>query len=109
MIPMKLNEYQEAARSTAIYPEEDGLIYTVLGLNGEVGEIAEKVKKMLRDDKSLKDCQIELIHELGDVLWYVANLAHELGVNLETVAIGNISKLASRNKRDVLKGDGDNR
>ena len=106
---MKLNEYQEEARSTAIYPEEDGLIYTVLGLNGEAGEIAEKVKKMLRDGKSLEECQVELIKELGDVLWYVANLAHELGVSLDTVAIFNIAKLASRNKRDMLKGDGDNR
>tara|TARA_B100000900_G_C20583198_1_gene718425 strand:+ start:937 stop:1266 length:330 start_codon:yes stop_codon:yes gene_type:complete len=109
---MKLNQYQRHARETAIYPEQDALIYTVLGLTGESGEIAEKVKKLLRDNKSLdmtEDVRNELILELGDVLWYVANLAHELGETLEDIAVANIQKLESRKMRGVLSGSGDNR
>lgn len=109
---MKLNQYQTHARETAIYPEQDALIYTVLGLTGESGEIAEKVKKLIRDNKSLDmpdDVRNELILELGDVLWYVANLAYELNATLEEVAVGNIQKLESRKIRGVLSGSGDNR
>jgi NTP pyrophosphatase (non-canonical NTP hydrolase) len=109
---MELNEYQKAAGLTAIYPSGlwVGLVYTTLGLNGEAGEIAEKVKKLLRDDKTMtEERRQELILELGDVLWYLANLAKELDVSLEEIATQNIAKLASRNKRNVIKGDGDNR
>ncbi len=106
---MEMNQYQEAARKTAIYPDEYGLVYTVLGLNGEAGEIAEKIKKSIRDNKSLEEIKPALIDEIGDVLWYVANLAHEVGISLNEVAIRNITKLQSRSKRNVLQGDGDNR
>ena len=109
---MNLNEYQKAAEVTAIYPSGlwIGLVYTTLGLNGEAGEIAEKVKKLLRDDKTMtEEHRQELILELGDVLWYVANLAKELDVSLEEVATQNIAKLQSRNKRNMLGGSGDNR
>ena len=107
---MEFNEYQEKARETAIYPSEQGLIYTALGLCGEAGEVAEKVKKMIRDEIQL-DAKYrgKLARELGDVLWYVANLAHEVGISLNEVAIRNITKLQSRSKRNVLQGDGDNR
>ena len=111
-ILMNLNEYQDSASKTAIYPKGMwiGLVYTTLGLNGEAGEIAEKVKKLIRDDKTLTEGhRQELILELGDVLWYLANLAKELDVSLEEVATQNIAKLASRNKRNMLGGSGDNR
>tara|TARA_B100000700_G_scaffold59493_1_gene64855 strand:- start:427 stop:762 length:336 start_codon:yes stop_codon:yes gene_type:complete len=106
---MEMNQYQEAARKTAIYPDEYGLVYTVLGLNGEAGEIAEKIKKSIRDNQSLEEIKPALIDEIGDVLWYVANLAHEVGISMNEVAIRNINKLQSRSKRNVLHGDGDNR
>ena len=112
---MKLNQYQTHTRETAIYPEQDALIYTVLGLTGESGEIAEKVKKLIRDDKCLTIADMpdnvrdELILELGDVLWYVSNLAYELGATLEEVAVANIQKLESRKVRGALSGSGDHR
>jgi NTP pyrophosphatase (non-canonical NTP hydrolase) len=107
---MEFNEYQETARETAIYPAELGLIYTALGLTGEAGEVAEKVKKMIRDDITLDDkYRGKLARELGDVLWYVANLAHEIGISLDTVAKANLNKLRSRKVRKALSGDGDDR
>lgn len=109
---MKMNHYQSFARNTAGYPNDtwyDGLLYTVLGLNGEAGEVAEKVKKMLRDSLKLKDCKQGIIDELGDVLWYVASVATELGVSLEEVATGNMYKLEDRMQRGVIHGSGDNR
>ncbi len=103
---MRLNDYQHEAASTAIYPKAKGLEYTTLGLVGEAGELANKVKKILRGDSvdffALRD-------ELGDVLWYVAALATELGYPLEIVAKRNLEKLASRKERGVTKGEGDNR
>ena len=102
---MTFNEYQEFARSTAIYPEEYKVIYPVLGLCGEAGEVAEKVKKNIRDGKSLDGVGLEL----GDVLWYISALADDLGVTLEEVAQANVDKLQSRMERNKIKGDGDNR
>jgi NTP pyrophosphatase (non-canonical NTP hydrolase) len=106
---MRLNQYQEAARNTAVYPADMGLIYTTLGLVGESGEVAEKVKKMIRGGKTLAECRSDLVKELGDVLWYAANVAHELNITLEEVALRNIKKLQSRKDRDKLHGDGDDR
>ena len=85
---MKLNQYQEAARRTAIYTEEAGIHYTVLGLVGEAGEVAEKLKKRMRggDDKS-GTVEDSLAGELGDVRWYLANCASELGINLTDIAL----------------------
>jgi len=102
-----LNEYQRKATSFAIYPKQHSIIYPTLGLVGESGEIAEKVKKMLRGDGVLD--HEATVKELGDVLWYVANLANDLGYDLSEVADRNIEKLESRRKRGVLKGNGDNR
>jgi len=109
---MDFSEYQKQVQKTAIYPNVgNNIAYPVLGLNGEAGEVAEKVKKLIRDcDGKLDDThREELVKELGDVLWYVAALSFELGVDLSVVAEKNIQKLMSREKRGVLRGDGDNR
>jgi len=111
---MELDEYQKEARKTAIYPDKGtnaGLIYAVLGLCGESGEVAEKVKKMIRDDGGqLSSARRELlIKELGDVLWYVANAAEELNIKLDYIAGINLMKLNQRKEENKIKGDGDER
>ena len=102
---MTFDEYQEFARSTAIYPEDCKITYPTLGLCGEAGEVAEKVKKNIRDGKSLDGVKFEL----GDVLWYVAVLADDLGVTLEEIAQANVDKLKWRKYRGKIGGSGDNR
>lgn len=108
---MTINEYQVAARSTAIYPQNRQIIYPTLGLTGEAGEVADKVKKVIRDSNDVftdeKKHQIAL--ELGDVMWYAAALAHDLGYTLEEVCQMNLDKLASRMQRDKIHGSGDER
>ena len=106
---MQLDEYQERAGETAIYPE--GLNYPILGLAGEAGELCNKYKKILRDKGGEADTNDmdELAKELGDVLWYVAQIATELDTDLETVARRNLMKLEDRQNRGVLGGSGDNR
>src|SRR5699024_5996202 len=111
---MTPNEYQEQARTTAIYPHERGLEYVVLGLASESGEIAGKVKKLIRDGKDWngdkrEDNRQAIIDELGDVVWYCAELAGQCGVTLEEVMQRNLDKLQSRQERNALGGDGDNR
>jgi NTP pyrophosphatase (non-canonical NTP hydrolase) len=109
---MTFEEYQAEARKTAVYPNKDNnFIYPALGLCGEAGEVAEKIKKVLRDNDGIvsEEKKIEITKELGDVLWYVANLSKELGIPLEEVAAQNIEKLKSRQQRDELHGSGDNR
>ncbi len=109
---MTLNEYQNEASKTALYPRRgSNLTYTVLGLCGESGEIAEKVKKLDRDRGGVMDdaWKEEMKKELGDVLWYVAQAAFELEFDLEAVAQLNVEKLRSRLARQTLHGDGDNR
>lgn len=110
---MTLNEYQQAARVTAQYPENAKILYPAMGMAGEAGEALEKVKKALRkggtDHYEAWIDHEGLVKEIGDVLWYVANLANDLNVELETVAQININKLADRAVRDVIKGEGDNR
>jgi NTP pyrophosphatase (non-canonical NTP hydrolase) len=102
---MTFDEYQEFARSTAIYPAECKITYPTLGLCGETGEVAEKVKKNIRDGKSLDGVGLEL----GDVLWYISALADDLGVTLEEVAQANVDKLRSRMERGKIGGSGDYR
>jgi len=105
---MNLNEYQKGATETFIKGQKDlDLARLTLGLSGESGEVAEKVKKALRGDKPLENS--EMTNELGDVMWYVAVLAHHLGIELEDIGKANLSKLKSRKERGVIKGDGDNR
>jgi len=103
------NEYQGAAQKTAVYPSEEGVEYTALGLASEAGEVAGVVKKFIRGDQP-SDTTVELLFkELGDVLWYVSQIASEWELDLDEIAIANIEKLRSRKKRGVLKGSGDNR
>ena len=109
---MELNDYQELAMKTAIFPKRDGYAYTALGLAGEAGEIANKVKKFIRDGYSEDELPgkiNDLRDELGDVLWYVAALAQVLDTSLEQVAKNNIHKLAERQVKGTIKGSGDKR
>jgi NTP pyrophosphatase (non-canonical NTP hydrolase) len=99
-------EYQKKAVEFAIYPEAYKVIYPTLGLCGEAGEVAEKVKKQVRDGNFNRH---EVAKELGDVLWYLANLANDIGYNLSEVAVISIDKLQSRKDRNVISGSGDNR
>lgn len=129
---MEINEYQKMALETAVYPKEYKTIYPALGMNGEVGDVADKVKKVLRDSQVivrdgsgtisevivrdisgaiiLPDAKREeLSKEVGDVLWYVATMAYDLGYTLEEIATMNYHKLKSRQQRHQLNGSGDNR
>lgn len=108
---MNMNDYQQAALRTANPDHPNELFHLVLGLVGESGEIAEKMKKLVRDhdsDESKID-RDDIKKELGDVLWYAAVLASYLDISLDDIATANIEKLASRQRRGVLGGSGDNR
>ena len=108
---MDMNDFQHKARETALYPKEHGLTYCALGLTGEAGEVADKIKKIIRDKGGVvsADDRIALAKELGDVLWYIANLSFELNLALDFVAKKNVEKLASRKNRGVISGSGDDR
>jgi NTP pyrophosphatase (non-canonical NTP hydrolase) len=109
---MRFSEYQERSRATAVYPDAgSNIVYPALGLCGEAGETAEKVKKAIRDDGGTltEERRAAIAAELGDVLWYAAQLATEAGLDLEEIAEANLEKLASRQQRAVLHGSGDNR
>jgi len=108
---MELAEYQKLSRRTAAYPREAWLAYPALGLAGEAGEVAEHAKKAIRDDRGqiTEERRSAMAKELGDVLWYVAQLASELELNLDEIAQANLDKLLSRQQRGVLSGDGDDR
>ena len=100
-------EYQKLATETVSYPESQAVFYPVLALSGECGEIANKVKKVMRGDPGAGFGGVSA--ELGDVLWYLAAIATDLGVSLGDVARENIEKLFDRRARGVIKGSGDNR
>jgi len=109
---MTFKEYQKESRKTAIYPDKDNnFIYPTLGLAGEVGEVVEKVKKLIRDRNNKVDDEFKagLEKELGDVLWYIAQVCTEFGISMEETAKTNIEKLKSRHERNKLHGDSDNR
>lgn len=108
---MTLNEYQQHALETAIYPEESRIVYPTLGLTGEAGEVADKVKKVIRDSNRefSPEKRLEIVKEIGDVLWYCATLSRDLGYELEEVAQMNVEKLRSRMQRNHISGSGDNR
>jgi NTP pyrophosphatase (non-canonical NTP hydrolase) len=111
-VSMLMSDYQSRSRATAVYPQQgDNLLYPTLGLCGEAGEVAEKIKRMVRDDDGiLSDARREaLSKELGDVLWYLAQLATEADLDLDTIAEENLEKLLSRRDRSVLQGSGDDR
>ena len=103
---MTLDTYQKQAITTAIYPKEVSIMYPALGLAGEAGEVANKVKKVIRDGVFDKDA---IASELGDCLWYIAVLARDLNVDLEEIAQENLSKLRGRKERGTLQGNGDTR
>ena len=109
---MDFKTYQKKARLTAQYPNlGSNNIYPTLGLVGEAGEVAEKVKKVIRDKKGIFDEESKkgIKKELGDVLWYLSNLCDEFDFKLEDVALKNLDKLKSRASRDKISGSGDDR
>lgn len=112
---MTLQEYQDRARSTARYPDEAKLLYPVLKLSGEAGEVAEKLGKLMRDDGWRpgadlgEEARAALAKELGDVLWYLASVAADLGLTLDEVASINLAKLQDRARRGMIHGSGDER
>jgi len=112
MSSITASEYQRRAAETAIFPKGKALEYLTLGLTGEAGEIANKVKKLIRDGADKEDYYEKLndiANELGDVLWYCAMLADEVDVNLGKIMEYNLYKLADRKSRGVISGSGDNR
>ena len=109
---LTFEEYAEKAGVTAVYPNRgDNIVYPVLGLVGESGEVAEKLKKLIRDQNGMVDDAFRdaVERELGDILWYLAAVAHELGLTLDDVAEVNIAKLQSRAERGKIQGSGDDR
>lgn len=108
---MELNDYQEAALKTAIYPEDMGIVYPALGLSGETGEVADKIKKCIRDNDGVFD-EAErkaVAKEMGDVLWYLAAWSRDIDISLEEIARMNLEKVMSRQLRGKLHGQGDER
>ena len=103
--------YQRQAQTTAVYPGrgQGNYTYPALGLAGETGEVCEKLKKAIRDEGGTitPERKALLAKELGDVLWYIAALSTELGLSLEEIASGNLSKLAARKAQNKIHGDGD--
>jgi NTP pyrophosphatase (non-canonical NTP hydrolase) len=109
---VNFDEYQTRARQTARYPViGHGVIYPTLGLTNEAGEVSGKIKKIFRDKQGvISDADRNaLLAELGDVLWYVAQVATELDLSLNEIAEHNIAKLLDRQSRNVIQGEGDNR
>tara|TARA_R100001510_G_scaffold57769_1_gene67618 strand:- start:2097 stop:2447 length:351 start_codon:yes stop_codon:yes gene_type:complete len=116
---MEFDDYQMQAKRFAIYPVDMNIIYPALGLCGESGEVAEKIKKIIRDDGFIKTMMTKqprlyayphkIEREIGDVLWYLSNLASDLGLSLSLIAENNIKKLEDRKERNVIKGEGDDR
>jgi len=104
--------YERLAGNTAIFPKEKALEYLALGLTSEAGEVAGKVKKLIRDGEDKEGFEVKKIaisHEIGDVLWYCAMLAKEVGVPLNEIMRDNLAKLYSRKERGTLSGSGDDR
>ena len=103
---MQMNQYQTQAAETAIYKVEHQVIYPALGLAAEAGEVANKVKKILRDGNFDRNA---IADEIGDCLWYIAALCRDLNVDMDAVAQSNLDKLLDRKDRGVLAGSGDKR
>ena len=108
---MTLNEYQQIALETAVYPAQYRVIYPALVMNGEAGEVADKVKKIIRDKDAVLDTEDKkaIALEVGDVLWCCATMANDLGFTLQEIAEMNRDKLRSRQLRGKLGGSGDKR
>ncbi len=113
---MDFNEYQKESRKTVLYTEDNAncgspLVYVALGIAGESGEVIEKIKKLMRNQKGIitDDFRRDIQKELGDVLWYIAQMATELNLNFNDIAKANLEKLTSRLERGVLHAQGDDR
>lgn len=106
---MEFNEYQEKTQTTAQYPADKAIEYLTLGICSEAGEVAGKIKKIIRDGGDMEEKKRDIAGELGDVLWYLAQIGMLIGVKLEDIAISNIEKLQSRKERNAISGSGDNR
>jgi len=108
---MKFNEYQELAHKTAVYPEERAFNYVIMGLVSEVGELTGYIKKWIRGDYADAEPDLPdiLEYELGDILWYLAELCTVMNISLEDIAKSNIEKLSDRAARGVIRGSGDKR
>lgn len=113
---ISFNEYQNISKETAIYPKDKelALAYVALGLNGEAGEVAEIIKKLIRDCENLNEHDMliakdKICKEVGDVLWYLSAICCEFDLTFNEVAQTNINKLQSRKNRNKLKGSGDDR
>ena len=104
--------YENLAGQTAIFPKEKALEYLALGMTSEAGEVAGKVKKLIRDGEDVEGFEMKKLaisSEIGDVLWYCAMMAKEVGVPLASIMQENLDKLHSRKERGTLSGSGDNR
>lgn len=114
---MTFNEYQKKSRKTALYTNIDKevigshILYPTLGLAGETGEFVEKIKKIIRNKNGVFDEEDKesLKGELGDILWYIAQLATDLGLELDDIAKSNLDKVLSRLERNAINSEGDNR
>lgn len=120
LFSMDIKEYQGIIKKTAVYPKEIGLAYCAMGLTGEAGEVADKIKKLYRDrvfhsqtqtwkQIIIDDNKKDIVKELGDVLWYITAMANELGISLEEIMEMNYNKLIKRRETNTLQGSGDNR
>ena len=108
---LTFTNYQVKAAATAIYPDNMKVLYPAMGLPSEVGEFLNKLKKVYRDNGGVitEDTRSWLEDEMGDVMWYIAQLCNDLDISMEFAAMQNLSKLSDRQERDVLTGNGDNR
>tara|TARA_R110001606_G_scaffold259734_1_gene407467 strand:+ start:873 stop:1247 length:375 start_codon:yes stop_codon:yes gene_type:complete len=108
---MDFNKYQQTAVETAIYPDTHRILYPALGMAGEAGEVANKVKKIIRDgtENLPEDWKDQLASEIGDVLWYCAALSNDIGIPLALIAAQNRDKLLARKQKGTLQGSGDTR
>jgi NTP pyrophosphatase (non-canonical NTP hydrolase) len=108
---MDFNKYQETAVETAIYPSTHRILYPALGMAGEAGEVANKVKKIIRDgpENMPDDWKDQIASEIGDVLWYCAALSNDIGIPLALIAAQNRDKLLARKQKGTIQGSGDKR
>ena len=108
---MDFTKYQQTAVETAIYPDTHRILYPALGMAGEAGEVANKVKKIIRDgtENLPEDWKDQLASEIGDVLWYCAALSNDIGIPLALIAAQNRDKLLARKQKGTLQGSGDTR
>lgn len=108
---MTVNEYQNEAIKTKIYGSGMAIIYPSLKLNGEAGEVAEKVGKTMRDNNGVftDEIKLEIAKEIGDVMWYCSALSEDIGFTLEEVCQLNLEKLRKRREENKIHGEGDNR